>query len=209
MTDQELLRRAQQGDQHAFADLCERNRQRVWRIVNSVSRGADAEDLAQEVFVRAFRALPRFQGNAPFEAWLTRIAVNITHDHLRSAWRRKVMFWDAAPPETELGPSPAEESELRELQRRVRREVARLPDPQRTPIWLHFFEGFSFAEISRLDGTPEATIRSRVRAGLKKLSGSLEDLLPPPDPTSIRHDAMTVDPKNVETHRLAQRATPC
>lgn len=175
----ELTARARKGDAEAFVALCELYRTRIWRIVASVSRGSDAEDLAQEVVLRAYRGLPRYQGEAPFEAWLCRIAVNVTHDHLRSAWRRRVTLFERVPAEPgETAEHPEGMAERRELQRRVRKAVARLPENQRVPIWLHYFEGFSLAEVARLELTPEATVRSRVRAGLKRLSLSLEDLVP-------------------------------
>lgn len=175
--EDELTARARKGEAEAFVALCERHRTRVWRIVSSVSRGSDAEDLAQEVVLRAYRGLKRYQGEAPFEAWLCRIAVNVAHDHLRSAWRRRVMLFERVEPD-EAPEHPEGMAERRELQRRVRQAVARLPENQRVPIWLHFFEGFSLAEVARLETTPEATVRSRVRAGLKRLSLSLGDLVP-------------------------------
>jgi len=167
------------GDTRSFALLCERHRTRIWRIAASVAKGADAEDIAQEVVLRAFRALPTYRGPAPFEAWLCRIAVNASHDYCRSAWRRKVTLTEE--PRCENGESAVSaelEVERRELQRRVRQAVAALPEKQRVPIWLHFFEGFPVSEVARLDGSAEATVRSRVRAGLRRLAVSLDDLLP-------------------------------
>lgn len=179
----ELVSRARDGDLQSFALLCEQYRGRLWRIAGSVARSADAEDLAQEAVVRAFCSLKTYRGDAPFDAWLCRIALNIAHDYLRSAWKRRVLLADGLPEESsEHGVSAEGEAERRELQRRVRQAVARLPRPQRVPIWLHYFEGFSVAEVARLEGTAEATVRSRVRAGLKRLSTSLRDLLPAPDP---------------------------
>ncbi len=178
----DLVTRAKEGDASAFVQLCELHRARIWRIVASVARGADGEDLAQEAILRAYRGLHRYQGEAPFEAWLCRIAVNVAHDHLRSAWRRRVTLFERAPDDASMPPEDPENlAERRELQRRVRRAVAGLPENQRVPIWLHYFEGFSLAEVSRLEGTPEPTVRSRVKAGLKRLSQSLQDLLPPPE----------------------------
>lgn len=177
--DTELIKQAMAGDTRSFALLCERHRTRVWRIAASVARGADAEDIAQEVVLRAYRALPTYRGPAPFEAWLCRIAVNASHDYCRSAWRRRVTL--AEEPRSGIAETAASaevEVERRELRRRVRQAVAALPEPQRVPIWLHFFEGFSVAEVARLDGSAEATVRSRVRAGLRRLAVSLDDFLP-------------------------------
>jgi RNA polymerase sigma-70 factor (ECF subfamily) len=174
-----LETRAQSGCVEAFEALCARHRTRIWRIVCSVARGAEAEDLHQETLLRAYRALSSYRGQAPFEAWLARIAVNVAHDFHRSAWRRRVTLFDLLPT------SPIERvetietaAERRELQRRVRQAVAVLPESQRVPIWLHYFEGFSLVEIARLERVPEGTLRSRLRAGLRRLGQSLEDLLP-------------------------------
>ena len=178
--ESELLRRAQAGDDRAFVDLCEPYRAQLWRIAASVAHGANAEDLAQEAVIRAFRALRGFRGPAPFGAWLCRIAVNAAHDHVRSAWRRRVvLFSDRSPAAQDpVGGEPHGAMEQRELQGRVRKAVAALPENQRVPIWLHYFEGYALAEVSRLYKLPEATVRSRVRAGLKRLSRELHDLFP-------------------------------
>jgi RNA polymerase sigma-70 factor, ECF subfamily len=176
--DDELVSRALQGDQEAFVALCDRHRFRVWRVVASVARGADADDLAQEVVVRAYRALPTFRREAAFEAWFCRIALNVAHDHQRSAWKRRVLLFDRMPePSPEAAECPDSEVQLRELQRRVRREVALLPHAQRVPIWLHYFEDFPLVQVAELEGVPESTLRSRMRAGLRRLSLSLGDLL--------------------------------
>jgi RNA polymerase sigma factor (sigma-70 family) len=176
--DAELLRKAVAGDDRSFVALCERHRARVWRIAVAVAGGAEAEDVAQEAVIRAYRALKTYQGDAPFAAWLCRIALNAARDYQRSAWRRRVLLFERFPSAgEERGDSPEREVERRDLQRRVRRAVATLPESQRVPIWLHYLEGFSLAEVARLEKVPEATVRSRVRAGLRRLSLSLDDLL--------------------------------
>src|SRR5262249_14558539 len=92
--EEQLVQRARDGDTEAFAALCERHRARVWRTVASVARGPAAEDLAQEAIVRAFCALHTYRAASSFEAWLCRIALNAAHDYQRSAWKRRVTFWD-------------------------------------------------------------------------------------------------------------------
>lgn len=175
--DGELIEKALAGDLRAFVSLCERCQARVWRIAASVARGPDVDELAQEAVIRAFRALDRYRGEAPFDAWLCRIALNVARDYQRSAWRRRVLLFDRLPEADDRGTSPEAEAERRDLQRRVRQAVAALPERQRVPIWLHYLEGFSLAEVARLEGAPEATVRSRLRAGLRRLSLSLDDLL--------------------------------
>jgi RNA polymerase sigma-70 factor (ECF subfamily) len=175
--DSNLLSKAQAGDAHAFATLCDQYRKRVWRIVASVAKGPDVDDLAQDAIIKAFCALKGYRGDACFEAWLCRIALNVAHDYHRSAWKRRVLFWqDERDIPEPMSESPEDEVHRRELQMRVRKAVAALPDRQRSPIWLHYFEGFSLAEIARLEEVSESTLRSRVQAGLKRLAAALNDM---------------------------------
>jgi RNA polymerase sigma-70 factor (ECF subfamily) len=189
--DAVLVGRAQAGDRQAFAVLCDRHRARLWRIAASVAGGAEVEDVAQEAVLRAYDALATYRGEAPFEAWLCRIALNVARDYQRSAWRRRVTLFERVPAgDAGAGDSPDAEVERRELQRRVRQAVAALPASQRVPIWLHYFEGFSLAEVARLEGVPEGTVRSRLRAGLRRLSLSLDDLL-----AGAAHDPVSLTPQ--------------
>ena len=175
--DDRLLEKALAGDARAFATLCDRYRTRVWRIISSVARGPDVDDLAQEAIIKAYNALRSYRGEASFEAWLCRIALNVAHDYQRSAWKRRVVFWKDDPVIPE---EPGETTEgmliQREVQRRIRKAVAVLPERQRSPLWLHYFEGFTLAEIARLEEVSESTLRSRVQAGLKRLAMTLHDL---------------------------------
>jgi RNA polymerase sigma-70 factor (ECF subfamily) len=179
MDDNTLLALARRGDADAFVALCERHRRRVWRAAHSVTRRqADAEDLSQETFIKAWRSLPGYRGDCPFSAWLARIAASVAHDHVKSAWSRKVLFWQSERPDESdpTQPTPDEAVEQFERKRRVRAAVATLGEKERTPIWLIYFEEFSLAEVSRLEGVPESTIRSRVKVGLKRLADHLGDL---------------------------------
>ena len=183
-----LLTRARTGDADAFAALCEIYRRRVWRVVSTVTRNSfEAEDLAQEAIVRAWTAFRNYRGEAAFETWLCRIALNAAHDHQRSAWKRRVWLFSGRPHTNgaeptalpgEILPGPHGEAERREAQRRVRAAVANLKETERVPIWLIYFEEFSLAEVARLEGIAESTIRSRVKAGLKRLERVLNDLNP-------------------------------
>lgn len=185
MSDDELLAAARKGGDDAFATLCERHRRRVWRTVSAIARRpVDAEDLTQETFVKAYQSLRAFRGDAPFGAYLTRIAVNVAHDHAKSAWKRKVGFWKTAeqPEEADTASLPTDEAAAREeVRRRVRKAVAELDARERVPIHLLYFEEYSLVEIARLEGVPESTIRSRIKAGLKRLEPRLGDLMPAAD----------------------------
>ena len=175
--EKELTTRAMAGDQEAFSTLCERSRSRLWRIVSSVAPGPDRDDLAQEAIVRAWCAVRTYRAEASFEAWLCRIALNAAHDYQKSAWRRRIRFRQTEEaPDTTVTESLERLAERRAAQRRVRQAVAALPTPQRIPIWLHFFEEFSLAEVARLERTAESTVRSRVQAGMRRLARELKDL---------------------------------
>jgi RNA polymerase sigma-70 factor (ECF subfamily) len=167
-TESELIHRALAGDANAFAALCDQYRRRVWRVAASVARGPDVDDLAQETVIRAFCSLNSYRFEAPFQAWLCRIALNLAHDYQRSAWKRRVVVAENVVLH-EDHEGIAEEAERREIARQVRQAVARLPEKQRSPIWLHYFEEFSAADIARLERTAESTIRFRIKAGLARL----------------------------------------
>lgn len=176
----ELVRRAKAGCARSFGELCEQHRIRVWRILATVAHGSDLEDLAQEAILRAWQRLKSYRGEAPFGAWLCRIAVNLAHDQRKTAWSRRVRTVDQLP-DTPVPDHTSSEAEQRELQRRIRQAVAALPEQQRIPIWLHFFEGYGTTDIARLESTPESTVRSRIGAGLKTLGKGLQDFHPAAD----------------------------
>jgi RNA polymerase sigma-70 factor (ECF subfamily) len=177
--ESELLDRARSGDTAAFDALCKAQRDRLWRVVASIAGPSDREDLAQETIIRAFRSFHSYRGQAPFAAWICRIAVNAAHDYQKSAWRRRIVsMLEIGDREIESGEGPHDVAVRREMQRKVRQAVATLSGGQRVAIWLHYFEGFNIAEIARLEQSSESTIRSRVQAGLKRLAPPLQQFLP-------------------------------
>ena len=171
--DSQLIERSLAGDAGAFADLCERHRERIWRVVASVANGPDADDLVQDAVVRAFLSLKSYSRSAPFTAWLSKIALNAAHDYHRSAWKRRVLLSERQPEaESEC---PSGEVERRETLRKVREAVSKLPEKMRTPIWLHYFDDFSIAEVAELERTSESTVRARIKAGMNRLYVVLQD----------------------------------
>ena len=105
--DHDLVRRAQKGDEAAFAALVERNQRRAWRVArNLVPRDEDADDILQEAFLRVFRSLERFDFKYAFTTWLFRIVTNLCIDHLR---KRRPMGTGAAGEEDEIGFYPADD----------------------------------------------------------------------------------------------------
>jgi RNA polymerase sigma-70 factor (ECF subfamily) len=174
----ELVTLAMSGDCEAFAALCERYRTRVWRIVASFARGPDAEDLAQEAILKALSSIRSYRQEAPFGAWMCKIALNVAHDYRRSAWKRRVTPQAILPECIDTGsPRPDRSAEQHDTALHVRREVANLPASLRNVVWLHYFEEFTLAEVAALERIPESTVRSRLRSGLQRLSLALSDLL--------------------------------
>lgn len=154
--ERELILRAQAGDDTAFASLVRLHQRRAYAIARAiVQRHEDAEDVVQDGFLHAYKALARFRPEQPFGAWLSRIVANAALDLVR---RRKVRDADTLP-ETIALPfrDPAESDELRT---RLRESIAALPDRQRAVIVLHDVEGYTHGEIGDMLGIPEGTARS-------------------------------------------------
>lgn len=172
-----LLERARSKDRDAFLALVQPHQARIWTIIRTVTQSrADAEDLAQDVHIKAFLALPRYSGDTTLlGAWLARIAVNTAHDWQRSGWIRRVLRGgdDALPERVAPQSDPALLVEQAEQRRRLRAAVVRLPERQRVPLHLVYFEGCTIAEAARLEGVAETTLRSRMEAGLRRLERSL------------------------------------
>lgn len=177
--EQRLIERARQGDHDAFARLLETHRRRVFSLIGSlVRRPAEVEDLAQQVFLKVYLALPRFDFRAAFGTWLYRIAVNECYDHLRrqralkAPERREVQLSEPdelerlASPGKPAAPDPARAAELKEL---VERLLARLPAEDRLLLTLREVEGFSVAELAELVGLNPNTVKVRLFRARRRL----------------------------------------
>ena len=156
------LRRAQAGDEAAFRWLLGRYRSRVVRLAAHIlRREGEAEDVAQEAFLRAFRRLPGFRGEGRFSAWLFGIAVRLCLDRRRSArWTREVPEDDA--PASFFSPNSAEDSTDTRLL--VGTLLDRLSPPMRAALVLRELEGLDYDEIAATLGVPVGTVRSRLHA---------------------------------------------
>jgi len=156
-----LIRQAQAGDQAAFGVLVRRYQRRVFGLGNRFfDNSDDAEDLVQETFLRAWRALDRFDLARPFAPWLMRIASNRALTEIATRKRRgneeldESLAWS--------GPAADEDLERRELQQAVGRAVGELPDDQRMILLLRATEGLSYREISEALDIPIGTVMSRL-----------------------------------------------
>jgi RNA polymerase sigma-70 factor, ECF subfamily len=186
-TDAQLVRRVQKGDKGAFDLLVLKYQHKIVNLVMRYVRDPDqALDITQEAFLKAYRALPRFRGDAAFYTWMYRIAVNTAKNYLAAQRRR--------PMDVELDMQDPEQYELHaklketdtpeavtlshELQATVERAIAALPEDLRTAIVLRELDGMSYEEIAQTMECPVGTVRSRIfraRDAIGKKIGALID----------------------------------
>jgi RNA polymerase sigma-70 factor (ECF subfamily) len=179
-TDEELVSAFQSGDVSAFDELVIRWDRKIqgaiYRILGSED---DARDLCQEAFLKAYRALPGFKGEARFSSWLYQIALNLCRDRMRRRKGKVFLSFDdpqVAEPASRPANSPSalELVEAADLSRTVANAVATLPDDQRQIIVLKEYEGMTFLEISEILGVPLSTVKTRLYRGLVHLRERLE-----------------------------------
>ncbi len=193
LTDAALVARVQAGDQAAFGLLVEKYRRRVERLIaRLVHDPAEVEDLAQETFIKAYRAINAFRGESAFYTWLYRIALNTAKNHLVSA-KREVMTTSTTQDNDEgesfdllegQGTDDTPERLLlsQEIARTVEEAMAELPEELRTAIQLRELEGLSYEAIAEAMGCPIGTVRSRIFRAREAIARRLRPLLEtPPD----------------------------
>lgn len=171
MSDEELVKRASKGDSRAFDLLVKKYQHRIFALISRYVRDQDeVQDVAQEAFIKAWRALPRFRGDSQFYTWLYRIAVNTAKNHLVARGRR--------PPNSDIDAEEAEqfissgglhdsgtpESILmsQQLAEVIAEAIEALPSELRTAVTLREFEGLSYEDISVIMECPVGTVRSRI-----------------------------------------------
>lgn len=185
--DQQLVERVQRGDKAAFDLLVSKYQRKIFRLLSRLIRdAAEVEDVAQEAFIKAYRALPNFRGESAFYTWLYRIAINTAKNHLVSQGRR-------APTSTETEIEDAETFDdgehLRDLNTpeamllsrqvadAVNRAVERLPEDLRTAVVLRELEGLSYEEIAETMNCPIGTVRSRIFRAREAIAKELRPVL--------------------------------
>jgi RNA polymerase sigma-70 factor (ECF subfamily) len=181
-TDRELVNAAREGDAEAFGLLVRRHQRRVYRLaVHLLKSGAEAEDVTQDTFVRAYGALDRFDGRSEPFTWIYRICVNLSLNALRSRKTRRASSPDDPRVEGLLidnrpaGGSPARSSADKELGRALVEGIDELSDTLRTTLVLVCIDGLSHAEAGEVLGCPEGTVAWRVHEARKKLRGKLSE----------------------------------
>jgi RNA polymerase sigma-70 factor (ECF subfamily) len=185
-SDLELVKRAQRGERGAFDLLVLRYQHKVVKLVARLLRDpTEAEDVAQEAFVKAYRALASFRGDSAFYTWLYRIAVNTARNVMASRQRRPLDY-EADLSETEQSAvasrmshsdTPEATALSDEIHATVNRAVADLPEDLRTAIILREIEGLSYEEIAAAMDCPVGTVRSRIFRAREAIDRNLKPLL--------------------------------
>lgn len=174
-----LVKRAKKGDVLAFSELVKRYERYVINLVyRTLGRSEDAEDIAQEAFVKAFLNIKKFKEESKFSTWLSRIVVNLCMDKTREKSNREENLeegvWLTIPQSSYYGPE--ETLERMEIQERIRDAVTSLPEDLRMVFVLREFEGLSYQEISEMLDIPIGTVESRLYRARMKLKSLLSDL---------------------------------
>ena len=185
--DQQLVERVQRGDKHAFDLLVSKYQRKLGRLISRfVRNSADAEDVTQDAFIKAYRALPGFRGESAFYTWLYRIGINTAKNHLLANKRR-------APTTTQFDIEESESFEEASLLREVntpenelmskqvvgvvQSSLQQLPEDLRSALTLREIEGLSYEEIAIVMNCPIGTVRSRIFRAREAVAENLRPLL--------------------------------
>ena len=188
--DQELVERVQAGDKRAFDLLVLKYQRKVQRLVSRFVRDSgEVDDVVQEAFIKAYRALPTFRGDAAFYTWIYRIAINCAKNYLASPARRIVPASDLMSEDDEDMESferndglhdvatPDAEYASKQIAEAVNRAMAALPDDLRTAVTLREIEGLSYEEIAEAMDCPIGTVRSRIFRAREAIATELRPML--------------------------------
>lgn len=176
---EELVDRLRTGDERAFEQLVEEYRERVYRVAWRILRDdEDAEDVAQETFIKVFRNIGRFEGRSSLYTWIYRITVNIALNRIkRDKFRRMVPLGDMIRGDSRPHSNPARAAIGSEITARIDEAVRLLPDKQRAVFTLKFYEELSHREIADIVGCSEGTSKANYFHAIRKLRKLLEDLV--------------------------------
>ncbi|PMM42976.1 RNA polymerase sigma factor RpoE [Vibrio splendidus] len=186
LTDQVLIERVQSGDKQAFNLLVVKYQNKVCNLISRyVNNSGDVPDVAQEAFIKAYRAIPNFRGESAFYTWLYRIAVNTAKNHIVAQSRR--------PPATDVDAEDAEDYETgsalkeisnpenltlsNELKQVVFGAIEALPEDLKTAMTLRELEGLSYEEIAEVMDCPVGTVRSRIFRAREAVEKKIKPLL--------------------------------
>ena len=185
-TDQQLVARVQKGDSRAFDMLVLKYQHRIFGLISRYVRDADeVQDVAQEAFIKAYRALPGFRGESAFYTWLYRIAINTAKNYLVSRSRRPpgsdvdvedAEYYDGGTALHEIE-SPENALFGEELKAVVERAIKGLPEDLRTAVTLREFDGLSYEDIAGIMDCPVGTVRSRIFRAREAIDGQVREQL--------------------------------
>lgn len=185
--DQQLVERAQRGDKKAFELLVSKYERKLARLLSRFIRdAAEVEDVTQEAFIKAYRALPTFRGDSAFYTWLYRIGINTAKNYLVAMGRRAPTTTDIDSEEAEgfengdqLRDLNTPENELatRQIAETVNQTLDELPQELRTAITLREIEGLSYEDIANIMNCPIGTVRSRIFRAREAIAAKLRPLL--------------------------------
>ena len=170
-SDQQLVKRVQQGDKRAFDLLVLKYQHKIISVVHRYVRdSADVQDVVQEAFIKAYRALENFRGESAFYTWMYRIAINTAKNHLISKGRRPpasdvdIDEAEYLPGGENLQDSDTPEGSLfcDQLHEAVQKAISQLPEDLRSAVTLREIEGLSYEEIAEIMACPVGTVRSRI-----------------------------------------------
>jgi RNA polymerase sigma factor RpoE len=185
--ESELVERSRQGDMAAYDELVRRYQQRIYATVyHMTANHEDANDLAQEAFIKAYQALKSFKGGSSFYTWVYRIAVNKTINFLKQRKNRAQMSLNDLDVNAEHDPdlvalisdkTPRREVNLSELQEKLNEAMQKLSEPHRLVVTLHDVQGLSHEEIAKIMECNIGTVRSRLFYARQQLQAHLSDYL--------------------------------
>lgn len=183
--DQQLVARTQAGDASAFDDLVVKYTPRLYGLVyNMTSNHEDTNDLLQDIFAKAYKAIRGFRGKSSFYTWIHSIAVNMTLNFLKKRSRRFQLSLDDIDAsiqndkeflEATASSSPVREADLSELQKRLNEAMMKLSDEHRAVVTMFHIQGMPHAEISKILNVSEGTVRSRLFYANRQLQNYLDE----------------------------------
>ena len=187
--DAELVQRAQEGDTRAFDELVMKYSRKLYGLVyNMTSNKEDTHDLLQDIFAKAYRSLKRFRGKSTFYTWIYSISVNMSLNFLKKRKRRAGYSFDDIDSGIQNDPAfidqgyhanPRRQSNINELQKKLNEAMQELSEDHRSVVTMFDIQGMPHAEISRILGVSEGTVRSRLYYAHKQLQGYLEEFISP------------------------------
>jgi RNA polymerase sigma-70 factor (ECF subfamily) len=185
--DDQLVARTKAGDPEAFDELVIRYRVRLYGLVyNMTSNHEDTNDLLQDIFAKAYRSIKNFQGKSSFYTWMHSIAVNMSINFLKKRGRRQAMSLDDMDAgiendpdfiEATAGKDPRHEANLNELQQRLNEAMQKLSHEHRAVVTMFDIQGMPHAQIAKILGISEGTVRSRLFYAHRQLQNYLEEFI--------------------------------